>query len=113
MATVLHPATGFKPTRNLVWQRSRRSRSPARRKEKTMMSDLCGYAASALVLLTFLTRNMRVLRIIAILSNIAFIIYGALDWLPPVLILHTLLLPLNIVRLKELLRSTNRSHRSF
>jgi hypothetical protein len=27
-----------------------------------MISDLCGYSASALVLLTFTTRNMRVLR---------------------------------------------------
>lgn len=78
-----------------------------------MISDLCGYSASALVLLTFTTRNMRVLRAIAILSNIAFIIYGALDWLPPVLILHALLLPLNIVRLKELLKGTNGSHRAF
>jgi hypothetical protein len=82
-------------------------------KGKTMISDLCGYSASALVLLTFTTRNMRVLRAIAILSNIAFIIYGALDWLPPVLILHALLLPLNIVRLKELLKGTNGSHRAF
>jgi hypothetical protein len=78
-----------------------------------MISDLCGYSASALVLLTFTTRNMRVLRAIAILSNIAFIIYGALDWLPSVLILHALLLPLNIVRLKELLKGTNGSHRAF
>ena len=78
-----------------------------------MISDLCGYSASALVLLTFTTRNMRLLRAIAILSNIAFMIYGAVDWLPPVFILHTLLLPLNIVRLLELLRSTERSHRSF
>ena len=78
-----------------------------------MISDLCGYLASALVLLTFTTRNMRVLRAIAILSNIAFIIYGALDWLPPVLILHALLLPLNIVRLKELLKGTDGSDRAF
>jgi hypothetical protein len=69
------------------------------------MSDLSGYVASTLVLLTFMSRDMRLLRIIAILSNIAFIAYGVLDWLPPVLILHTLLLPLNIVRLEELLRS--------
>jgi hypothetical protein len=78
-----------------------------------MISELCGYSASVLVLLTFTTRNMRILRAIAILSNIAFLIYGTLDWLPPVLILHALLLPLNIVRLRELLKGTNGSHRAF
>jgi hypothetical protein len=45
---------------------------------------------------------MRALRVIAILSNIAFIAYGALGWLAPILFLHLMLLPLNIVRLKEL-----------
>ena len=36
------------------------------------------------------------LRITAILSNVAFITYGALNWLPPVLALHLLLLPVNV-----------------
>ena len=36
---------------------------------------------------------------LAILSNIAFIWYAALVWLPPILGLHLLLLPLNAVRL--------------
>jgi CRP/FNR family transcriptional regulator, cyclic AMP receptor protein len=69
------------------------------------MSELSGYVASTLVLLTFMSRDMRLLRILAILSNIAFIIYGVLEWLPPVLILHAVLLPLNFVRLEELLRT--------
>jgi hypothetical protein len=34
--------------------------------------------------------DLRRLRILAILSNIAFISYGALVWLPPVLGLHLL-----------------------
>jgi hypothetical protein len=77
------------------------------------MSDLSGYLASALVLLTFMSKDMRLLRIIAIFSNIAFITYGLLDWLPPVLILHTLLLPLNIVRLIELQSGPCDSRPSF
>jgi hypothetical protein len=44
---------------------------------------------------------MRLLRLVAILSNLAFITYGVLVWLPPVLGLHLLLLPVNILRLKE------------
>jgi hypothetical protein len=62
-------------------------------------STIVGYIASGLVLTTFWTNDLRRLRILAILSNIGFISYGALVWLPPVLGLHLLLLPLNAVRL--------------
>jgi hypothetical protein len=62
-------------------------------------SAIIGYIASGLVLATFWTNDLRRLRILAILSNIAFISYGALVWLPPVLSLHLLLLPLNAARL--------------
>ena len=62
-------------------------------------SAIIGYIASVLVLTTFWTNDLRRLRILAILSNIAFISYGTLVWLPPVLGLHLLLLPLNAVRL--------------
>lgn len=65
-----------------------------------MLSETTGFFASTLVLATFAMKDMRMLRIIAVFSNIAFIIYGALDWLPPVLALHLLLLPLNLFRLK-------------
>ena len=67
-----------------------------------MISEATGFFASSLVLLTFTMKDMRTLRIIAIFSNVAFIAYGALDWLPPVLSLHLLLLPLNMLRLKEI-----------
>lgn len=61
--------------------------------------DLIGYVASALVLATFAMKDMRRLRAIAILSNLAFIAYGALFALLPVLGLHLILLPLNLWRL--------------
>src|SRR3954447_13282365 len=60
---------------------------------------MLGYLASGLVLTTFATNDLRRLRLIAILSNFAFIAYGGLAWLPPVLGLHLLLLPLNVLRL--------------
>jgi hypothetical protein len=40
----------------------------------------------------------------AIFSNLAFITYGSIEWLPPVLLLH-MVLPLNIVRLAEIVRA--------
>jgi CRP/FNR family transcriptional regulator, cyclic AMP receptor protein len=63
--------------------------------------DLIGFLASALVLATFAMKDMRRLRATAVLSNIAFIGYGALNGLLPVLLLHLVLLPLNLRRLFE------------
>jgi hypothetical protein len=45
------------------------------------------------------------LRTAAIFSNLAFIAYGTIEWLPPVLFLHLVLLPLNIARLSEIVRA--------
>jgi CRP/FNR family cyclic AMP-dependent transcriptional regulator len=67
-----------------------------------MVAGAAGFLASGLVLMTFMMKDMRNLRVIAILSNVAFITYGALDWLPPIICLHMLLLPLNIFRLNEI-----------
>jgi len=67
-----------------------------------MMSTYIGYVASALVLCTFLTRTMVPLRFIALGSNVAFITYGAMLHLYPVLILHIILFPVNAWRLREI-----------
>ena len=68
-----------------------------------MMSvDLIGYLASALVLATFCMRDMVALRCVAIASNLAFVTYGGLADLGPVLLLHLLLLPVNALRLRGL-----------
>ena len=63
--------------------------------------DLIGFLASALVLATFAMKDMRRLRATAIASNLAFIGYGAINGLLPVLVLHLLLLPLNLRRFFE------------
>jgi hypothetical protein len=70
------------------------------------ISEANGFVASILVLTTFTMTDMRTLRIVAIFSNVAFIAYSALEWLPPVLILHLTLLPLNALRLTELARGS-------
>ena len=70
--------------------------------------DFSGYVASALVLATFAMQSMRPLRITAIASNLAFISYAAAANLHPIIILHSVLLPLNIYRLTQIERSQGR-----
>jgi hypothetical protein len=65
-------------------------------------TDLLGYLASAAVLATFTMNAMVWLRLLAILSNVLFIAYGTLAHLPPVLGLHAVLLPLNVLRLLQM-----------
>ena len=63
--------------------------------------ELLGYAASAAVLTTFCMSTMIPLRIVAIGSNVLFCAYGYLDHLYPVLILHAILFPINVLRLVQ------------
>ena len=49
-------------------------------------------------------QTMMPLRVVAILSNVAFIKYSSIEGLLPVLILHSALLPLNILRTYQLRR---------
>jgi len=72
--------------------------------EETAWRELVGYLASSLVLAAFCVRDMVPLRVLAIGSNLAFITYGSLAGLRPVLLLHLILLPTNTVRLWQLLR---------
>ena len=70
-----------------------------------MSVELLGWAAAAFTLLAFSMRTMLPLRMAAIASNLFFIGYGAFGGLTPVLVLHVLLLPFNVLRLAELLRT--------
>jgi CRP/FNR family transcriptional regulator, cyclic AMP receptor protein len=70
------------------------------------VAEVAGYIAAVLVFLTFYMKTMIPLRIVGICSNCAFIVYGYLGGLYPVLILHLILLPLNGLRLREMLRLT-------
>jgi CRP/FNR family cyclic AMP-dependent transcriptional regulator len=66
--------------------------------------NVAGYGASLLVFCAFYMKAMVPLRTIAIASNVAFVVYGIGHQLNPVLILHALLLPLNSLRLLQMLR---------
>ncbi len=70
-------------------------------------NDGFGYLASLLVLLTFCMQGMVSLRAMAIASNVAFIAYAAVAGIGPVMVLHALLLPMNVVRLSQALRAAN------
>jgi CRP/FNR family transcriptional regulator, cyclic AMP receptor protein len=76
------------------------------------LGEIAGYLAAMLVFLTFYMKTMIPLRIIGICSNCMFIIYGSLDGLYPVLVLHLILLPLNGLRLREMLRLTQQVRRA-
>ena len=65
-------------------------------------TDLLGYAASAMVLATFCMSSMPYLRLVAIGSNVLFILFGLAAHIHPVLLLHVVLLPVNIARLMQI-----------
>jgi len=65
-----------------------------------------GYLGALMTLATFSMKTMLHLRMVGIAANLAFITYGVLDHVYPVLLLHMTLLPLNVWRLWQLLRLT-------
>ena len=72
-------------------------------------SSEIGFVASALVLAAFGMKDMINLRIVAICSNFAFIAYALVLDLPPVLVLHVILLPLNSWRLAQAFQERHRA----
>lgn len=73
--------------------------------------DVLGYLASALVVLTFYMKEMAPLRIVALCSNVCFLGYGLALHLGPVLLLHAILIPINVVRLLQALPTDERRAR--
>jgi len=72
---------------------------------------IAGWVSAVLVFWAFFMKTMIPLRVIAICSNIAFIAYallglkyGVFGRVYPILVLHAALLPLNVVRLRQLNR---------
>jgi CRP/FNR family transcriptional regulator, cyclic AMP receptor protein len=66
--------------------------------------EFLGYAAALFVLATFCMSTMVRLRWVAIGSNVLFILYGYFGHIYPVMILHTILLPVNVIRLGQIYR---------
>jgi len=64
-------------------------------------TDFLGYVACGLVLMTFCMQAMIPLRVVALVSNVAFISYGWAAQLIPILLLHILLAVINIASLHK------------
>lgn len=67
-------------------------------------NEVSGWAAAALTLLAFSCNNIVRLRYAALSANAAFIAYGFTAELWPVLVLHAVLVPINLWRLKQALQ---------
>lgn len=67
-------------------------------------ADALGYLAALLVLATFSMQTMLPLRMTGIASNCVFIVYGYFTSAWPVVALHLILLPLNSLRLYQMLQ---------
>jgi hypothetical protein len=69
--------------------------------------DCIGFCASFAVLASFCMTTIIPLRAFALASNILFGIYGLLAHLYPVVVLHVILLPINLLKLYHLRVQSN------
>jgi energy-converting hydrogenase Eha subunit E len=67
-------------------------------------AEAFGYLGAALALITVSMKTMLPLRLAAIGSSLAFLAYGIVDHLLPVIVLHALMLPVNAGRLVQVVR---------
>lgn len=66
--------------------------------------ELIGYCGTALTVVAWAMKTSIRLRVAGILSSVAFLLYGYLTASYPVMIMELILLPLNTLRLVEMLR---------
>jgi CRP/FNR family transcriptional regulator, cyclic AMP receptor protein len=79
-----------------------------------MLIVIAAWVAALLVFSSFFMKTMIPLRLVAIMSNVAFVTYallglkyGIFGRVYPILVLHSLLLPLNVLRLHQIKRLIN------
>jgi CRP/FNR family transcriptional regulator, cyclic AMP receptor protein len=65
--------------------------------------EILGYFGSSLTITVYSMKRMIPLRLIGIGANLVFITYGFLGAVYPQMILHSVLLPINLYRLREML----------
>lgn len=63
--------------------------------------DVVGFLASGLVVAAFCMEDIVFLRLVALMSNVSFLIYGIGLGLAPVWLPHAILLPVNVWRLSQ------------
>jgi CRP/FNR family transcriptional regulator, cyclic AMP receptor protein len=67
------------------------------------LAEILGYFGASLTITVYSMKRMIPLRIIGIGANCVFIVYGFLAAVYPQMILHSVLLPINVFRLYEML----------
>lgn len=70
--------------------------------------DVAGYLGGILIVLSFFKTTMIPLRAIGAMSNLCFVAYGYMDALYPIMMLHAVLFPLNVVRLYQMAKLVRR-----
>lgn len=78
------------------------------------ITEVFGWLAAVLVFTAFWSTTMVRLRMVAMASNVAFIVYGVLLGAPSIIALHGVLLPLNcwkLIRLRQLAGLVRRASR--
>ncbi len=65
------------------------------------ISDVFGWLAAACMLATFHAESRERMRWCGLAANVCFIVYGAVQGLLPVVILHLLIFPINAKRLMD------------
>ena len=71
------------------------------------MEDVIGFLAAGLVLKANTMQSLIKLRSFAMMANVAFISYGFLAGLVPVLALHSMLLPINAISVARMRLASN------
>ncbi len=77
-------------------------------KELTEMTEYIGYAASAMVLISFLMKNIRNLRILNSVGCLLFIGYGVLLSSIPIIVTNTAIVLINGFYLIKMARTVER-----
>ncbi|HSU04058.1 MAG TPA: cyclic nucleotide-binding domain-containing protein [Acetobacteraceae bacterium] len=70
--------------------------------------DLPGYVGALLVIASFVVRTMIPLRALSAASNLCFMLYAYYDAQYPTLFLHAMLLPLNVLRMVQMMKLVRR-----
>ena len=75
--------------------------------------DFLGSSAAFSVIASFCMTTIVALRTLALLSNVLFILYGLCAHIYPVLVLHIILLPINLVKLHRIKPNLTHASRSI
>jgi CRP/FNR family transcriptional regulator, cyclic AMP receptor protein len=78
----------------------------------TTVGYVCGFIGAGLTLLSYTMKSMLPLRLVALASNIFFVVYGFFEWAIPSLVLYATLIPINAKKawdIRRLVRDIERA----